>query len=119
MQELYSISDLKLLLSTKESFGLVALEAMACGVPCIGTNVGGIPEVIKDGYTGFICELGNIDEYFEKAMQILTNSALHKRFSDHSIEMVKQKFNADKAVSYYEEIYFRLLNTGENDDTQI
>lgn len=119
LQELYSISDLKLLLSEKESFGLVALEAMACGVPCIGTNVGGIPEVIKDGYTGFICKLGNIDEYFEKAMQILSNADLHKRFSDHSIKTVKQKFNAELAVSYYEEIYFNLLNTGENDESRI
>jgi N-acetyl-alpha-D-glucosaminyl L-malate synthase BshA len=49
VEDFYSISDLMLLLSEKESFGLVALEAMACGVPCIGTNVGGIPEVIKDG----------------------------------------------------------------------
>ena len=61
LEELYSISDLMLLLSEKESFGLVALEGMACGVPCIGTNVGGIPEVISDGENGFICELGDID----------------------------------------------------------
>ena len=61
LEELYSISDLMLLLSEKESFGLVALEAMACGVPVIGTNVGGIPEVITDGETGYICELGDID----------------------------------------------------------
>ncbi|RBN37299.1 N-acetyl-alpha-D-glucosaminyl L-malate synthase BshA, partial [Priestia megaterium] len=53
--ELYSISDLKLLLSEKESFGLVLLEAMACGVPCIGTNIGGIPEVIEHEKTGYIC----------------------------------------------------------------
>ena len=52
LEELYAISDLMPLLSEKESFGLVALEAMACGVPCIGTNVGGIPEVITDGETG-------------------------------------------------------------------
>ena len=48
LEELYSVSDLFLLVSEKESFGLVALEAMACGVPCIGTNVGGIPEVIEN-----------------------------------------------------------------------
>jgi L-malate glycosyltransferase len=115
LQELYSISDLMLLLSEKESFGLVALEAMACGVPCIGTNVGGIPEVIIDGYTGFICELGNIDEFSEKAIRILTDSMLYESFSKHSIETVKQKFGAKLAVSFYEDIYFTLLNTGEND----
>ena len=62
LEELYSISDLMLLLSEKESFGLVALEAMACGVPCIGTNVGGIPEVIENDKTGYICEVSQIDQ---------------------------------------------------------
>src|SRR3954469_13624089 len=70
LEELYSISDLMLLLSEKESFGLVALEAMACGVPCIGTNVGGIPEVITDGENGFICDLGDTDGIAEKAIQL-------------------------------------------------
>jgi N-acetyl-alpha-D-glucosaminyl L-malate synthase BshA len=57
LEELYSLSDLMLLLSEKESFGLVLLEAMACGVPCIGTDTGGIPEVITEGETGYICEI--------------------------------------------------------------
>ena len=68
LEELYSISDLMLLLSEKESFGLVALEAMACGVPCIGTNVGGMPEVIQHGKTGYLCELGDIDDMANKAI---------------------------------------------------
>src|SRR5699024_865948 len=54
VKDLLSISDLKLLMSEKESFGLVLLEAMACGVPCIGTNVGGIPEVIINNETGYL-----------------------------------------------------------------
>ena len=69
LQELYSISDLLLLLSEKESFGLVALEAMACGVPCIGTDVGGIPEVIKDGVTGYICEVGILNRLPRKRLK--------------------------------------------------
>ncbi len=75
LEELYSISDLMLLVSEKESFGLVALEAMACGVPCIGTNVGGIPEVISDGETGYICEMGDIDPIAKKGIEILLNEA--------------------------------------------
>src|SRR5690606_20770039 len=66
LPELYSISDLKLLLSEKESFGLVLIEAMACGVPTIGTNVGGIPEVIHENVDGFICELGDIHDRSEE-----------------------------------------------------
>ena len=78
LEELYSFSDLMLLLSEKESFGLVALEALACGVPCIGTNVGGIPEVILDGENGYVCELGNINEIAEKGIHLLSNENLHQ-----------------------------------------
>ncbi|PLR80465.1 N-acetyl-alpha-D-glucosaminyl L-malate synthase BshA [Bacillus canaveralius] len=110
LEELYSISDLMLLLSEKESFGLVALEAMACGVPCIGTNIGGIPEVISDGETGFVCELGNIKEITAKALELLTNPGLHENFSAKSVERVKHQFGADLIVSQYENLYLELLN---------
>ncbi|MDP4083857.1 MAG: N-acetyl-alpha-D-glucosaminyl L-malate synthase BshA [Bacillota bacterium] len=113
LEELYSISDLKLLLSEKESFGLVALEAMACGVPCIGTNVGGIPEVITDGVSGYICEVGKIDEIAEKAITLLTNTDLHQAFSRKALETVKTKFSAEKIVEQYEELYFNLVGQGE------
>ena len=99
LEELYSISDLMLLLSEKESFGLVALEAMACGVPVIGTNVGGIPEVISDGETGYICELGDIDSVVDKAVHLLTKKSctvsFHKiRFKKFMITfMVRKLFN--------------------------
>ncbi|PLR77161.1 N-acetyl-alpha-D-glucosaminyl L-malate synthase BshA [Bacillus sp. V3-13] len=110
LEELYSISDLMLLLSEKESFGLVALEAMACGVPCIGTNIGGIPEVISDGETGFICELGNIKEITAKALELLLNPGLHEKFSAKSVERVKREFGADLIVAQYENLYLELIN---------
>src|SRR5690606_4328945 len=113
LEELFSISDLMLLLSEKESFGLVALEAMACGVPCIGTNIDGIPEVISDGQTGFICELGNIDKIADKAISLLSDKVLHERFSSQSISAAKEKFRADLIVGQYETIYFELLKNGE------
>jgi N-acetyl-alpha-D-glucosaminyl L-malate synthase BshA len=116
LEELYSISDLMLLLSEKESFGLVLLEAMACGVPCIGTNVGGVPEVIEEGRTGFICNLGDIDEIAAKAIYILSDQDLHKKFSDMAIETVKSKFQAETIVKQYEQIYFKLVDKGEIDD---
>lgn len=109
VEELYSMSDLMLLLSEKESFGLVALEAMACGVPCIGTNVGGIPEVIEDGQTGYICELGDIKSITEKAAELLSNPEMHQRFAMNSIERAEQKFSAEQIVSEYENIYYKLV----------
>ncbi|RHW41269.1 N-acetyl-alpha-D-glucosaminyl L-malate synthase BshA [Neobacillus notoginsengisoli] len=109
VDELYSISDLMLLLSEKESFGLVALEAMACGVPCIGTNIGGIPEVIEDGVNGFICRLGDISQMAERALFLLGNPALHTEFSNAASISVKERFNANKIVSQYEDIYYKLL----------
>ncbi|MFE8702213.1 N-acetyl-alpha-D-glucosaminyl L-malate synthase BshA [Cytobacillus sp. FJAT-54145] len=113
LEELYSISDLKLLLSEKESFGLVALEAMACGVPCIGTNIGGIPEVILDGETGFLCEVGDVSSIADKAIEILSNKTLHTYFSSNSVRLVNEKFNADIIVKEYEDLYFKILKIGE------
>jgi L-malate glycosyltransferase len=113
VEELYSISDLKLLLSQKESFGLVALEAMACGVPCIGTNVGGIPEVIQDGKNGYICEVGDIDSIAEKALHLLKDPILHEVFSNNALACVKEDFMSEKIVDQYEEIYYHLLPKGE------
>ncbi len=110
LEELYSISDLCILLSEKESFGLVLLEAMACGVPCIGTNIGGIPEVIEDGITGYVCEVGDIADISTKAIGLLKDSNLHQQFSRQSLERVKTKFKSDEIVKQYERIYYRLVN---------
>jgi L-malate glycosyltransferase len=110
LDELYSISDLKLLLSEKESFGLVALEAMACGVPCIGTNVGGMPEVIQHGSTGYICELGDIDDISTKAISLLSDQQIHQEFAKNGVSVVNTKFRAEHIVSQYEQLYVKLLN---------
>jgi L-malate glycosyltransferase len=108
LDELYSISDVKLLLSEKESFGLVLLEAMACGVPCIGTTIGGIPEVIEDGETGFLCELGHVEEIAEKAMRILTDPHLHTYMAKQAVQTVYKKFHSREIVGQYEDIYVSL-----------
>ncbi|MGD2434424.1 N-acetyl-alpha-D-glucosaminyl L-malate synthase BshA [Bacillus velezensis] len=108
VEELYSISDLKLLLSEKESFGLVLLEAMACGVPCIGTNIGGIPEVIKDQVSGFLVEVGDIQAASEKALAVLEDTQLSKRLTDHALKMAETAFSSQRIVSQYERIYDEL-----------
>lgn len=105
-----SISDLMMLLSEKESFGLVLLEAMACKVPVIGTNAGGIPEVIKDGETGFICEVGNTDQIAEKAIQILSDEELHQRMAQRSLERANTYFSQQNIIAKYEDIYYQVLN---------
>lgn len=110
LEQLYSISDLMLLLSEKESFGLVLLEAMACGVPCIGTNIGGIPEVIHEGKTGFLSEIGDINTVSNHAIHILSNPDLHKKMSEHAIYIAKNDFHSEKIVSQYESIYYDLLS---------
>jgi L-malate glycosyltransferase len=102
-----------LLLSEKESFGLVLLEAMACGVPCIGTNTGGIPEVIYEGETGYVCEVGDIETVSNRTIQLLTNEELHKKMSDHATYIARHAFHSDKIVSQYESIYYDLITRSE------
>ncbi|MBW8349067.1 N-acetyl-alpha-D-glucosaminyl L-malate synthase BshA [Bacillus sp. IITD106] len=111
LEELYSISDLMLLLSEKESFGLVALEAMACGVPCIGTNVGGIPEVITDGYNGFICELGDLAAISNKALSLLQNESLLQEFSHNAMMTPVERFQSNVIVEKYEKLYESLMQS--------
>ncbi|MDP4549746.1 N-acetyl-alpha-D-glucosaminyl L-malate synthase BshA [Alkalihalobacillus macyae] len=107
--EILSICDLKLLLSEKESFGLVALEAMACGVPAIGTNIGGIPEVIEHGVNGFIAEVGDIESIASYAMQLLSNAELHKNMSERAVEAVQTKFASNFILEQYEALYYKTL----------
>jgi N-acetyl-alpha-D-glucosaminyl L-malate synthase BshA len=115
LAELYSISDLILLLSQKESFGLVLLEAMACGVPCIGTNIGGIPEVIINGETGYICELGDVEMVAEKAIRLLKDPVLHKRFSEAALKRANTAFHSDTITAEYEAIYMQTLGINSID----
>jgi L-malate glycosyltransferase len=109
LEELYSISDVKLLLSEKESFGLVLLEAMACGVPCVGTKIGGIPEVIEDGKTGYLCELGDIEDAAEKTLRILKDARLHAYMAGEALQKVYEKFYSKRIVEQYETIYHAVI----------
>ena len=109
------MSDLMLLLSEKESFGLVLLEAMACGVPCIGTSVGGIPEVIEHGETGYICEVGDTEGIAKQAIQLLKNEGLHHNMAERAMEAVYEQFRSEKIVSQYEAIYYDILRDDKNE----
>jgi N-acetyl-alpha-D-glucosaminyl L-malate synthase BshA len=110
ISELLSISDLKLLLSEKESFGLVLLEAMACEVPCIGTNVGGVPEVIDHGKTGYLVDLGDVESAAKYAITLLTNEEQLNRFSINARQHAEIDFHSSKIVNQYIELYDKVLN---------
>ena len=97
-------SDLFLLPSEKESFGLSALEAMAHGVPIISSNAGGIPEVNLNGKTGFISDIGDTDSMISNAISLLSDPQKHKLFKKQA-QLQAKKFDLESVVNSYERIY--------------
>lgn len=109
ISDLLSISDIKLLMSEQESFGLVLLEAMACKVVPIGTNVGGIPEVIEHNRTGYIVDLGDTESAANYAISLLHNEQLLNEFAERSFERSRRVFHSDEIVEQYINLYKELL----------
>ncbi len=103
-----SAADLFLMPSQSESFGLSALEAMACEVPVISTSVGGLPELQLHGQTGYIAEIGDIDRMARYAVDLLTNTAKHKMFAQAARKRALE-FEATKIVAQYETYYEKIL----------
>jgi N-acetyl-alpha-D-glucosaminyl L-malate synthase BshA len=102
---LLSIADVFLLPSAQESFGLAALEAMACEVPVIASRVGGLPEVIEHGVTGFLHPPGALDEMAESAIALMTDADLHRRVAAAACRRVREDFCAERVVPLYEDCY--------------
>ncbi len=102
---LIASADLMILPSREESFGLVALEAMACGVPVLASRVGGLPEVIEDGISGFLFKHGDTTEAADKGIVLLNDDELYKNIVINGMDVVLNKFSMDKIVSQYENIY--------------
>lgn len=107
--EVISMADLMLLPSSKESFGLVALEAMACGVPVVATRAGGLPEVVIDGVCGLLLPIGDVDGMAEAALRLLQDEAMYRSFSQNSIERSKTMFCHELITHQYERLYQQLL----------
>jgi len=107
---LLSASDLFLIPSQSESFGLSALEAMACEVPVISSSVGGLPELVLHGQTGYIAEIGDIDRMARYAVELLTSDAKYKLFAAASRQRAITLFSADKVIDQYEAYYRRVLS---------
>ncbi|HAP30484.1 MAG TPA: N-acetyl-alpha-D-glucosaminyl L-malate synthase BshA [Flavobacteriales bacterium] len=108
IEQITSISDVFLLPSETESFGLVALEAMASGVAVVSSNVGGLPEVNKDGVTGFLNEVGDIEGMIASVLTILKDKDTLARFKTNALEH-SQKFELNKIVPEYENLYLSLV----------
>lgn len=104
VDKILCFSDLFLLPSEKESFGLAALEAMVNGVPVISSNTGGLPEVNKQGFSGYLSEVGDVDSMAENAIHILSDEQRLNQFKLNAKEMAL-KFDTDSVIPMYEEIY--------------
>lgn len=102
---LLSVSDLFVLPSLQESFGLSALEAMACAVPVIASNVGGLPEVVSDGVTGFLYPPSAVARMAEGAVEILSDPERHARMAADAQRLAIERFSADRIVPQYAALY--------------
>ena len=96
--------------SEMESFGLAALEAMACGVVAIGTNVGGVPELITDGVDGCLENVGDIERLAARATELLTNSALHDKMAVAARKTAVDRFSTESLIPKYERYYQEVLS---------
>jgi L-malate glycosyltransferase len=109
IDQILSYSDLFLLPSETESFGLAALEAMAWSVPVISSNSGGLPEVNFDGQSGYLSDVGNVDEMAENALKILHNNETLQSFKDNALSVAKQ-FDIKNILPLYEELYNKVIH---------
>jgi L-malate glycosyltransferase len=106
---LLSVSDVFLLPSAQESFGLAALEAMACDVPVVASRVGGLPEVIEHGVSGFLHPLDDLDGMAQSALRLLTDDALHARTAEAARRIAHERFCDVNIVPMYETYYAEVL----------
>jgi N-acetyl-alpha-D-glucosaminyl L-malate synthase BshA len=105
VERLIPLAHVLLMPSELEAFGLAALEAMACGVPPIGTNAGGVPELITHGVDGFAEAVGDLDAQAARATELLTNNRLHQRMAAASRQTAVSRFSTERIIPQYEQYY--------------
>ncbi len=111
LAEILSSADIFLMPSQSESFGLSALEAMACGIPVISSSVGGLPELVRHNETGFIAEIGDIDRMAKYAVDLLTNDKKYKFFSENCLNLARNTFEKKLIVPKYIDYYEKVLGS--------
>jgi N-acetyl-alpha-D-glucosaminyl L-malate synthase BshA len=111
LEPLFLCADLFLLPSEQESFGLTALEAMNCGVPVIATAIGGLPEVITHGETGYLFPVGDVADMAASAVALLGDPARHALFRAQARKRAEEFFDADQIIPLYESFYEEILKS--------
>lgn len=111
--DLLSAADIFLLPSQSESFGLAALEAMSCGTPVVASNIGGIPEVVIHGESGYVAELGDVARMAKYVIGLLTNDRKWATFSENARQIAEEKFDCEHIIPKYEQLYQSLIDGKE------
>lgn len=117
--EILTSSDVFLIPSQSESFGLAALEAMACGIPVVSSSVGGLPELIKHNETGFIAEIGDVDRMAKYVIDLLNNERKYNLFSRNARKRAVDEFDKSKIVPIYESFYDEVLSKQEKSSVSV
>lgn len=114
LYEILCSADVFILPSQMESFGLSALEAMSCGLPVIATNVGGLPEVVLHGETGYLTEVGNVERMASYVIELFEDKNKYEKFSEQARERAVKLFDKNLIVPKYEQFYAKILNNETN-----
>ncbi|PQJ33873.1 N-acetyl-alpha-D-glucosaminyl L-malate synthase BshA [Salinibacter sp. 10B] len=105
IEEILSIADVFLMPSESETFGLAALEAMACNVPTVVSDVGGLPELVEDGETGYLCPVNDVEAFTDRVQALLGDDDLHGRMAEAARDRAVETFDIDRVVPMYERYY--------------